>query len=207
MATIWRGSLPSVYHQWIGPTNIAFTSPLLTHLTFWLESSSSSSSSSCGLSDLCHERPHNEEWSLKVSRDIKKTISSFPTCRDISMLCRCNYKMVFFCNHVKYKNMHSPTSGKVNQLRSIEILWNLDGVYSNHISVEGNHFTLYFLVVICGGQLEGSTFVTGRSKRTKGRTLGRLDWAFPNLKRPEKFVEKKKHYFWFTSIGQSEVGT
>ena len=108
---------------------------------------------------------------------------------------------------MKYKNMHSPTSGKVNQLRSAEILWNLDGVASNHLSVEGNHFTLYFLVVFCSGQLEGSTFVTGRSKRTKGRMLGRLDWASPNLKRLVKSVEQKKHYFWFTSIGQSEVGT
>ena len=71
--------------------------------------------------------------------------------------------------------MHSPTSGKVSQLHSAEILWNLDVVASNHLSVEGNRFTLYFLVVFCGGQLEGSTFVTGRSKRTKGRTLGRLD--------------------------------
>ena len=71
--------------------------------------------------------------------------------------------------------MHSPTSGKVNQLCSAEILWNLDVIASNHLSVEGNRFTLYFLVVFYGGQLEGSTFVTGRSKRTKGRTLGRLD--------------------------------
>ena len=71
--------------------------------------------------------------------------------------------------------MRSPTSGKVNQLRSAEILWNLEGVASNHRSVEGNCFTLYFLVVFCDGQLEGSTFVTGRSKRTKGRMLGRLD--------------------------------
>ena len=64
--------------------------------------------------------------------------------------------------------MHSPTSGKVNQLRSAEILWNLDVVASNNLSIEGNHFTLYFLVVFCSGQLEGSTFVTGRRKRTKG---------------------------------------
>ena len=71
--------------------------------------------------------------------------------------------------------MHSPTSGKVNQLWSAEILWNLDGVAPNHLSVEGNCFTLYFLVVFCSGQLEGSTFVTGRRKRSKGRTLGRMD--------------------------------
>ena len=71
--------------------------------------------------------------------------------------------------------MHSPTSGKVNQLWSAEILWNLDGVASNHLYVEGNCLTLYFLVVFCGGQLEGSTFVIGRSKRTKARMLGRLD--------------------------------
>ena len=71
--------------------------------------------------------------------------------------------------------MHSPTSRKVNQLRSAEIMWNLDGVASNDLSVEANCFTLYFLVVFCGGQLEGSTFVTGRSKRNKGRMLGRLD--------------------------------
>ena len=71
--------------------------------------------------------------------------------------------------------MHSPTSGKVNQLRSTKILWNLDVIASNHLSVEGNCFTLYFLIVFCSGQLEGSTFVKGRSKRTKGRMLGRLD--------------------------------
>ena len=41
--------------------NIAITSPLLTHLTFSLESSSSSSSSSSrGLSDLRPEHPHKE---------------------------------------------------------------------------------------------------------------------------------------------------
>ena len=111
------------------------------------------------------------------------------------MLCRCNYKMFSFCNHVKYKNMHSPTSSKVNQLRSTDILWNLDVVASNHISIEGNCFTLYFLTVFCGGKLEGSTFVTCRSKRTKGRTLGRLDWASPNLKRLANSVEKKT-LFW-----------
>ena len=50
--------------------------------------------------------------------------------------------------------MHSPTLGKVNQLRSAKILWNLNGIASNHLSVEGNHFTLYFLIVFCGKQLE-----------------------------------------------------
>ena len=144
--------------------------------------------------------------SKRIWRPRKNNIQFSLTCKDISMLCRCNYKNFFF-NHVKYKNMHSPTSGKVNQLQSTVILWNLDGVASNHLFVKGNCFTLYFLVVFCGGQLEGSTFVTGRSKRTKGRTLGRLDWASPNLKRLAKSMEKKKHYFWFTSIGQSEVGT
>ena len=114
--------------------------------------------------------------------------------------------MVFFCNHVKCKNMHSPTLGKVNQLRSAKILWNLNGIASNHLSVEGNHFTLYFLVVFCSGQLEGSTFVTGRRKRTKGRTLGRLDWASLNLRVWQSLWSKKNYYFWFMSIGESEVG-
>ena len=59
----------------------------------------------------------------------------------------------------------------------------------------------------CGAQLQGSTYATCRSKRSKGRTLGRLDWAFLNLNRLEKSLGEKNHYPWFTSIEQSKFRT
>ena len=83
MATIWRGLFPSLYNQWVSLANIAIMSPLLTHLTFSLESSSSSSSSSRGLFDLRPEHPHKEELSLKVFRNLGKTIPSFPSLAQI----------------------------------------------------------------------------------------------------------------------------
>ena len=131
MDTIWRGSFPSLYHQWDALANIAITSPLLTRLTFWLESSSSSSSSSHGLSDLHPERPRNKKLSLKVSGHLAKTIPNFPLPVQIYL---CYVEAIikwFFCNHVKYINMHSPNLSKVNQLRSVEILGNWDGVAFN----------------------------------------------------------------------------
>ena len=133
---------PSLYHQWDAPTNIVITSPLLTRLTFWLESSSSSSSFSHGLSDLHPEHPRNKKLSLKVSGHLSKTIPNFSSPVQIYLCYVEAIIKLFFCNHVKYINMHSPTLGKVNQLRSIGILCNWDGVASHRLSVEGNDCTL-----------------------------------------------------------------
>ena len=112
-------------------------SPLLTHLTFLLESSSSSSSSSYGISDLRPECPHNEEWSLKVSGNLRKTIPSFPSpeqiylCYDVEAIIKW-----FFCNHVKYTNMHFPTSGKINQLKRDYVLIGHQGIF-NRLKLNG----------------------------------------------------------------------
>ena len=133
MDMIWRGSLPSLYHQWDAPANIAITSPLLTRLIFWLECSSSSSSSSHGLSDLHPQRPRNKKLSLKVSGHLAKTIPNFSSPVQIYL---CYVEAIikwFFCNHVKYINMHLPNLSKVNQLRSIKILGNWDGVAFNFL--------------------------------------------------------------------------
>ena len=125
MDTIWRGSFPSLYHQWDAPANIAIMSPLLTCLTF--------ASSSHGLSDLHLERPRNKKLFLKVSGHLAKTIPNFPSPVQIYICYVAAIISWFFCNHVKYINMHSPNLSKVNQLRSVEILGNWDGVDFNFL--------------------------------------------------------------------------
>ena len=140
MDTIWRGSFPSLYHQWDALENIAITSPLLTRLTFWLESSSSSSSSSHDLFDLHPECPRNKELPLKVSRHLAKTIPNFTSPVQIYL---CYVETIikwFFCDHVKYINMHSLNSRK-ETISGASKYWGIEMVLLSIVFfVEGNNY-------------------------------------------------------------------